>query len=43
MVQVGLAICATFAEGEPSVWVFLIWPIGGLLSEYTQLVCYMTD
>ena len=33
-----LAICATFAEGEPSVWVFLVWPLGGLVSEYTQLI-----
>ena len=36
--DVALAICATFDEGEPSIWIFLIWPLGGLLSEYTQLV-----
>jgi hypothetical protein len=36
--DVALAVCATFDEGEPSVWVFLVWPLGGLLSEYTQLI-----
>ena len=36
--DVGLALCATFAEGQPSIWIFLVWPLGGLLSEYAQLV-----
>ena len=36
--DIALAVCATFDEGEPSVWIFLVWPLGGMLSEYTQLV-----
>ena len=36
--DVALAICVTFQEGEPSPWVFLVWPLGGLLSEYLQLI-----
>lgn len=36
--DIAIAICATFAEGEPSIWIFLVWPLGGLISEYTQLV-----
>ena len=43
--DVALAVYATFEdkEVEPSYWVFLIWPLGGLVSEYSQLIAADSD
>ncbi|KAL1496837.1 hypothetical protein AB1Y20_014423 [Prymnesium parvum] len=36
--DISLALLATFHEGEPSAFIFFVWPVGGLVSEYKQLI-----
>lgn len=36
--DVSLALLVTFQEGEPSPFIFFVWPVSGLIAEYKALI-----